>query len=82
MQETKKKGKGQKQYPDYLVIYSGIERQERAKEGVAIAIHTKYQNKVVECRYISSRILIVTMQTGHQKINILSIYAPEDNKPK
>lgn len=42
-QETKKKGKGQRHYGRYIVVYSGVDKNERAKEGVAIALHMKYQ---------------------------------------
>ncbi|XP_030754956.1 craniofacial development protein 2-like [Sitophilus oryzae] len=82
LQETKKKGKGQLQYDDYLVIYSGVEKQTRAKEGVAIAVARKYQSNIRDCSYVSSRILVVRMETEDQKLNIVSVYSPEDNKPK
>lgn len=36
-----KKGEYQKQYDDYIVIYSGVEKQGRAKEGIAVAISNK-----------------------------------------
>lgn len=42
IQETKKKGNGQKLYPEYLLVYSGVPKNERAREGVAIAIKKKY----------------------------------------
>lgn len=76
-QETKKKGKGPKQYAEYIVIYSGVENHERAKEGVAIA---KFQKCIQKCNYISPRILSVRLNTREQNVNIISIYAPEDNK--
>ncbi|XP_057671201.1 craniofacial development protein 2-like [Diorhabda carinulata] len=82
LQETKKKGNGQQIYDDYMVIYSGVSKDERAKEGVALAIHKKYTNSIEECQYTSSRILIVKLRTETQLLNIISIYAPEDNKPK
>lgn len=62
LQETKKKGKGQIPYNDYLVINSGVEKQMRAKEGIAIALSKKYQNNIQECIYVSSRILVVKME--------------------
>lgn len=82
LQETKKKGKGQRQYGEYLVIYSGVDKHERAKEGVALAVHKRYQNNIRECAYISSRIISIGFETKNQKLNIISVYAPEDNKPK
>ncbi|XP_030762014.1 uncharacterized protein LOC115886850 [Sitophilus oryzae] len=82
LQETKKKGEGQLQYDDYLVIYSGVEKQTRAEEGVAMAVTRKYQSNIRVCSYVSSRILVVRMETEDQKLNIVSVYSPEDNKPK
>ena len=41
IQETKKKGRGQRMYDDYIVVYNGVSRDERAKKGVALAIHKK-----------------------------------------
>lgn len=82
LQETKKKGKGHIQYDDYLVIYSGVEKQTRAKEGVAIAISRKYQANIQDCSYVSPRILVVRMEAEDQTLNIVSVYSPEDNKPK
>ncbi|KAL3288948.1 hypothetical protein HHI36_003392 [Cryptolaemus montrouzieri] len=41
LQETKKKGKGQIQHAQHTVIYSGVQKHDRAKEGVALVIHTR-----------------------------------------
>ena len=82
IQETKKRGKVQRMYNDYIVVYSGVSRDERIKEGVALAIHKKYKDSLNECQYISSRILIVKTRTESQPLNIVTIYAPKDNKAK
>lgn len=82
VQETKKKGKGQKQYQDYILIYSGVEKEKRAKEGVGLLIHNKFKSNINNVSYISSRIIAVSINTGNQKLNVISIYAPEDNKPQ
>lgn len=82
LQETKKKGKGQVQYNDYLVIYSGVEKQTRAKEGVAIAVSVKYQNNIKECTYVSSRILVIKMEAKGKTLNILSIYAQAQRRKR
>ncbi|ERL95090.1 hypothetical protein D910_12360 [Dendroctonus ponderosae] len=59
-----------------------VEKQERAKEGVAIAVYNQYQKAIQECRYISSRILAVKIVAEDQQLTIISIYAPQDDKPK
>ncbi|XP_045480919.1 uncharacterized protein LOC123685307 [Harmonia axyridis] len=81
--ETKKKGKGQIQYQVYILVYSGVDRHERTKEGVALLVHNKHKLNIDRCQYISSRIIVVTIHMENQKrMNIISVYAPEDNKPK
>lgn len=67
LQETKKKGKGQIQYQDYILVYSGVDRHERAKEGVALLVHNKHKLNIDRCQYISSRIIVVTIQVENQK---------------
>lgn len=46
LQETKKKRKGQIKYNEVLVIYSGIKKQMKAKDGVAIAQSKKCQGNI------------------------------------
>ncbi|XP_043499919.1 uncharacterized protein LOC122522697 [Polistes fuscatus] len=82
LQETKKKNKGQRIYGEYIVIYSGVEKSERAKEGVAIALHKRYINQIERCKHISSRIVLLELLTDLSPLNILSIYAPDENKAK
>ena len=67
IQETQKKGRGQILYSQYIVVYSGVVKNERAKEGVAIAIKVRYRDCIRDCKYISSRILVVGLNTGHTK---------------
>ena len=59
-------------YDDYIVVYSAVSRDERAEEALALAIHKKYKDSLEECRYTSSRILIVKMRTESQPLNINS----------
>ena len=59
-----------------------MNRDEHAKEGVELAIYKKYRDSLEECRYISSGTLIVKTRTESQPLNIVTIYAPEDNKAK
>ncbi|KAL3265261.1 hypothetical protein HHI36_009475, partial [Cryptolaemus montrouzieri] len=58
----------------------------RAKEGVAVAVHNTYKNNILECSYISSRILAVRIRMGSKKsskiISLLSIQYPEYNKTR
>lgn len=43
--ETKKKGRGSTEMGDYHMIYSGVEKTERAKSGIAILIKQNWRKK-------------------------------------
>ena len=43
---NKKGGKGQRMQDDYIAIYSGVSEDERASEGVALAIHKKFKKYI------------------------------------
>lgn len=82
LQETKKKGNGQKDYGDYVLVYSGVDKGRRAVAGVGILIHSKYKDSIEDCVYHSERILKIKLTTNKLKINVISVYSPEDCKPK
>ncbi|XP_044766150.1 craniofacial development protein 2-like [Coccinella septempunctata] len=82
LQETKKKGKGQMWLGEYLLIYSGVERDRRAKEGVALMIHKKLTQNIRECKYVSSRIVATKLRSQGKKVNIIGVYSPENCKPE
>ena len=75
-------GNMEERHNDYIVVHSEVNRDEHAKEGVELAIYKKYRDSLEECRYISSGTLIVKTRTESQPLNIVTIYAPEDNKAK
>lgn len=81
--ETKKKGKGIVTYQDYIMFYSGVPKETRAKEGVGILLNKKYENSIDDYKFISERILMVSLRmTNMNTLYIFSIYAPEDCKPE
>ena len=80
--ETKKKGKGTFHTGDYIMVYSGKQKTERASAGVGLIIHNKYMNNIDNIEYISERILLVTLKFPKAKWTILSLYAPDIAKPK
>ena len=41
--ETKKKGQGIIPYQDYIMFFSGVTRETRAREGVGLVLHKKYE---------------------------------------
>ncbi|XP_050455169.1 craniofacial development protein 2-like [Cataglyphis hispanica] len=81
LSETKKKGKGDKSYPGYILKYSGPEKHRRATAGVGMLIKDKYKYSIEEeTSYTSERIMRVTLDIGREKIHLISVYAPDSNK--
>jgi len=80
--ETKKKGKGTVCIDDYILAYSGEQKEERAHAGVGLLIHRKYMNNIENIEYISERIIQVTLKFPQAKWCLLSFYAPDISKPK
>jgi hypothetical protein len=79
--EKKTKGKGITSYNEYILICSGVGKDNRTREGVSILIHEKYKNNILNNKFISERIVCVQLKTDNKTLNIISVNAPEDNKP-
>ncbi|KAF5301956.1 hypothetical protein FQA39_LY10526 [Lamprigera yunnana] len=45
IQETKKNGESEKDYGEYFLVYSGVEKQIRAKFGVGVQLNNKYKGE-------------------------------------
>jgi endonuclease/exonuclease/phosphatase family metal-dependent hydrolase len=81
--ETKKKGKGSARYNNYILIYSGKCRSERAHSGVGILLNEKYEHTIKDdIDYVSDRILRVTLSINNTSVHLISIYAPDICKPR
>ena len=80
--ETKKKGKGTVCIDDYILAYSGKQKEESAHACVGLLIHKKYTNNIDNIEYISERIIQVTLKFPQAKWYLLSLYAPDISKPK
>ncbi|XP_050456668.1 craniofacial development protein 2-like [Cataglyphis hispanica] len=80
LSETKKKGKGDKSYPGYILKYSGPEKHRRATAGVGMLSKDKYKYSIEETSYTSEKIMRVTLDIGREKIHLISVYAPDSNK--
>ncbi|XP_057667223.1 craniofacial development protein 2-like [Diorhabda carinulata] len=80
LQETRKKGKGQIMLDNYIMIYSGVPKETRAKEGVAILVQKRLTIQIEECKYESKRNVAIRMRLGEELVNIIGIYAPENNR--
>ena len=83
LSETKKKGKGNTKYEDHILIYSGKEKNERAASGVGLLIHQKFETNIKDIKYVSDRLLQVTLNLHDKKpTHFISVYAPDITKPQ
>jgi len=80
--ETKKKGRGTASVDDYILAYSGKQKEERAHAGVGLLIHKKYMNNIDNIEYTSEQIIQVTLKFPQVKWCLLTLYAPDISKPK
>ncbi|XP_056629521.1 craniofacial development protein 2-like [Diorhabda sublineata] len=81
LSETKKKDKGNSKYGNYILIYSGKNKNKRATSGVGLLLHESYENQISNIIYVNGRILQATINL--QKLrpkHIISIYAPDSSK--
>lgn len=60
--ETKQKGKRMQRTGNSILIYSGLNKNERAKAGVGTVIHSKYKDNINNNDYINERLLKVQME--------------------
>lgn len=76
--ETKKKEKGNLRCEEYILIYSGKDKKERATSGVGLLLHEKYENNIQDKEYISDRILHTTLKLQETTMtHIINVYAPD-----
>ena len=80
--KVKNKGNETTKYNNYILIYSGKERNERAKSGVGLLIHKKYEQHITNIAYINDRLIHATLEIQKKQIDIVSVYAPDISKPK
>lgn len=79
--ETKKKGQGTAITGNYVHIYSGVPKHERAKRGVSIMIHKKYRNKIKDWEAIDENLIRININILQRNISIIAVYAISDDEP-
>ena len=77
--ETKRKGQGMEEGKNYIQIYSGVNKDQRAKCGVSLLIKKKYKKCIKEWQYINERIVQVQIRLNGHDVNIVGVYAPNDD---
>ncbi|NSM56166.1 RNA-directed DNA polymerase [Wolbachia endosymbiont of Atemnus politus] len=78
--ETKKKQKGTDESENYIYIYSGVKKEERAKSGVMIFVHKQLRKNIIHYNYWSDRIIEIRLKINRGYLTIIGVYAPEEGR--
>ena len=76
--ETKMKGSGEDEWYGVRCVYSGVERNVRAKERVAILISESWYGCMVNYVCVSPRILMVKFKFKKVKVCVVAAYGPSE----
>lgn len=80
--ETKKKGKGMEEMDEgHILIYSGVNTEERAAEGVGCIINNRLGKNIKKWEFISSRILTIDIEIEPKiKTTVIVVYGPSEDE--
>lgn len=81
LSETKKKGNGIENIKEYIHIYTGVDKNERAQAGISILIHKRLQKYIKSWESFSERIIKLTLQIRGRIITVLGVYALNNDAP-
>ena len=76
LSETKLKGTGEKNFGNVVGRVSGVDVNERAREGVGIIVGEAWKGCVREWKEVSSRLMYVRMKVGMDNYVIVGAYGP------
>ena len=75
--DTRKKETGTQQiYDNFVLIWSGVRREDRAKHGAGFVIHHEKAKDLVHTEFISERLLKIAIREGNKINNYIQVYAP------
>ena len=77
--ETKKKGHGSENYGDYDLFYSGVAKDQRAQQGVAILLRRSLRKFVGTWEAVNQRIIKMNLNLYGHKITLLGVYGVNDD---
>ena len=78
--ETKKKLKGTNELKNYIMLYSGVNQEERAAAGVAILINNQIKDRIRSYKIVNSRIIVLRISVDRGYLTIIGVYAPEEGR--
>lgn len=79
--ETKRKGAGTEQLEDFMRIYSGVNKANKAKAGISLLISKKLTNNIKEWNALNERIIMTELNMKRYQIVIIGVYAPSNDEP-
>ncbi|XP_060528331.1 craniofacial development protein 2-like [Cylas formicarius] len=81
MSETKKKGHGTEDIDGHLHMWSGINKENRAKAGVSVLINKKWKKTITSWEPINEHIITVHLKMCGRSIVLLGVYGPTNDSP-
>lgn len=78
--ETKKKGQGTEKVGNYIHVFSGVPKHERAKRGVSMMIHKKYWRRMKDWEAIDENIIRLNVNIMQRELVIMGVYAISDDE--
>ncbi|XP_072379093.1 uncharacterized protein [Diabrotica undecimpunctata] len=79
MTETKKKGNGTEKMEEVIHCWSGIDKKERAKAGIAIILKKKWEHAIENWEPINERIAKLNLKVYGRQIILLAVYGPTED---
>ena len=79
--ETKKKGVGIQKLDGSTLIYSGVDKKERAKAGVAMIIADELFEQA-DYNFINERLIEVNVELKDKNIKVITAYGPNEDASK
>ena len=79
--ETKRKGRGSEQIDDYVHLYSGVDKANRAKAGISLLIRKRLTRYIKDWDPISERIIKAELNLKGYEVVLIGIYAPTNDEP-
>ena len=77
--ETKKKGHGSENLGCYDMFYSGVSKDQRAQQGVAILVRKGLRKSITSWEAVSPRIIKINLTLHSHKVTLIGVYGVNDD---
>lgn len=79
--ETKKKGKGIMELENgHILLYSGVDKADRAAAGVGCILHRNIKNTLHKWEAVSERIITIELKAKEFTKTIIGVYGPNEDE--